>query len=238
MMDPDAQGPPAASLVVRRGRPPSRTAHRAILDAAREQLERADLQHLNLEQVAHAAGVGKGTIYRHWPTREALALEVLVDAVGELATPRERDDTRAELIALVRGAIRALTETALGHVLRALLSELALQPELAAPFHTRVVQLRRREVAAILQRGIARGDIRPDPDLDVATELLLGPIYYRVLFGGGFPPTFAAGIVDGFLQGYAARDGLAPGEEVGRAPGRCTIEKASHGGAGDRESEP
>src|SRR5437899_4536848 len=101
----------AAPIGGRRGRPPSAHAHRAILDAARELLSEHDLAHLNLEQVAARAGVGKATIYRHWPTREALALELLLDMVGEMVPVRDRGDTRAELVAMLEGTLRVLTQS-------------------------------------------------------------------------------------------------------------------------------
>src|SRR5687768_5687648 len=115
--------PGAGSTHSRRGRPPSAQAHRAILDATRELLSEHDLPHLNLEQVAARAGVGKATIYRHWPTREALAVDLLLEMAGEITPVRDRHDTRAELIAVVEGTVRALTQSPLGHVLEALFSE-------------------------------------------------------------------------------------------------------------------
>src|SRR5688500_731826 len=100
------QAIPWAESEARRGRPPSASAHRAILDATRALLAESDFAHLNLEQVAARAGVGKATIYRHWPTREALALELLLEMAGDLRAVRDRGDTRAELVAIVDGTMR------------------------------------------------------------------------------------------------------------------------------------
>jgi AcrR family transcriptional regulator len=191
------------------GRPPSAAAHRAILDAARELLAERDLAHLNLEQVAARAGVGKATIYRHWPTREALALELLLAMVGEMVPARDRGDTRAELVAMVEGTLRVLTREPLGRVMQGLFSELALNPAIAEPFREVVVRARRAAVAEVMARGIRRGHVRPDADVDLATEFLIGPIYYRLLFGGRFPPDFAARVVAALLAGYAPRAAAA-----------------------------
>jgi AcrR family transcriptional regulator len=189
----------------RRGRRPSARAHRAILDATRELLLERDLAHLNLEQVATRAGVGKATIYRHWPTREALALEVLLEMTGEMVPARDRHDTRAELVAMLEGTLRVLAHSSLGRVMQGLFSDLALDSALAEPFRAAVVRARRAGVAEVLRRGIHRGDIRADADVDLATELLIGPVYYRLLFGGAFPADFAERVVSAFLSGYAAR---------------------------------
>ena len=189
----------------RRGRPRSKSAHRAILDAARELLTEQDLVHLNLEQIAAQAGVGKGTIYRHWRTREALALELLLELAGEIRPVRDRGDVRAELIAMVEGTVRVLTRTPLGRVMEHLFSELALNPALSDPFRAAIVQARRAAVAAVMSRGIERNQIRSDADLDLATELLMGPIYYRLLFGGEFSPDFSTRLVDVVLTGLGRR---------------------------------
>jgi AcrR family transcriptional regulator len=187
---------------VRRGRPPSAFAHRAILDAARALLAESDLAHLNLELVAARAHVGKATIYRHFPSRDLLALELLLEMASDVHSSRDRGDTRAELVAIVDGTRRALTSSPLGRVMQGLLSELAVNPSISQPFRSVVVRARRAAVAEVLARGIRRGEIRAAADLDLATELLIGPVYYRLLFGGGFEPDFASRVVDALLQGY------------------------------------
>jgi AcrR family transcriptional regulator len=198
------QGAAEVTRLRGRGRPPSAAAHRAVLDATRELLCRDDLAHLNLEQVAEQAGVSKATIYRHWRTREALALEVLSQLTGHL-TVRDRGDTRSELVAMVEGTLRILTGTQLGTVMQGLFSELARSPAIGGPFRETVVGARRAAVAEVFRRGIQRRQIRADADIDLATELLIGPIYYRLLFGGPFPPDFASRVVDAVLTGFSPR---------------------------------
>ncbi len=72
----------------RKGRPRSDRAHRAILDAARELLIEEGFSGLRLEHVAARAGVGKATIYRHWGSRQELALELLVELAGPTSRSR------------------------------------------------------------------------------------------------------------------------------------------------------
>ena len=101
--------------------------------------------------------------------------------------------------------MRALNETDFGPVIRALLSEIAGDPELGDPFRDTVVAARRVEVARVIQRGIRRGDLRPDLDPGVATEMLVGPIYFRLMFGGELDAAFAERIVDEIMQGWSMR---------------------------------
>ena len=112
-------------------------------------------------------------------------------------------DTREELLAAVVNPMRAVTDTAFGPVIRSLLSQIATNPTLGDPFRASVVQARRNEIAKVIKRGIRRGDIRSDADATVATELLVGPVYFRVMFGGALDLGFADRIVDAFLHGYA-----------------------------------
>lgn len=160
---------------------------------------------VRMEHVATRAGVGKATIYRYWPSKQALAHEVLLDLTSPYIAVPDVGDTRAELLATVLGPMRALTETDFGPVIRALLSEIARDPKLGDPFRASVVRARREEVARVLARGVRRGDLRPDVHPDVATELLVGPVYFRLMFGGELDGAFAERIVDEVLQGWSLR---------------------------------
>jgi AcrR family transcriptional regulator len=189
----------------RRGRPRSAKAHRANQEAARDLIVAEGFAGLRLEHVAARAGVGKATVYRHFASKEALALELLMELAAPHIAVEELGDTRAELLASVTKPMRAVTESPFGPVVRALLSEIAINPALGDPFRRSVVQARRAEIARIVRRGVERGDLRPEADEGPATELLVGPVYFRLMFGGELDDAFAARVVDAVLEGYAAR---------------------------------
>jgi hypothetical protein len=69
-------------------------------------------------------------------------------------------------------------------ILRGLISELAIDRELARGFREQVLARRIAAVRGLLWRGIERGELRPDLDTELAVDLLLGPIYYRLLMSG------------------------------------------------------
>lgn len=188
--------------VPRRGRPRSNRAHRAILDATQALLVEDGFSGLRLEHVATRAGVGKATIYRRWGSREELVLELLIELAGPHIPVAETGDTREELLAAVLNPLRALTETSFGPVIRSMLSEITVDPRLGDRFRQTVIEARRSEVAKIMARGIARGDLRPEADVDIATELLVGPVYFRLMFGGDLDSRFAERVVTAFLAGY------------------------------------
>ena len=154
--------------------------------------------------MATRAGVGKATIYRRWSSKEDLALELLLELAAPHLAVVETGDTRDELVAAVRNVVRALTETPFGPVIRALLSQIAINPALGDPFRATVVQARRDEIAGVIARGVARGDLRPDADAELATELLVGPAYFRLMFGGEIGEELADEVVDTVLNGFRA----------------------------------
>jgi len=159
---------------------------------------------LRLEDVAARAGCGKATIYRNWRSKEALAIEVLDELTRDALPIADVGDTRREMLAAIEQPIRALTMTPFGPVISGLLSEIASNPMLGEPFRAGVVRTRREQIGGVIERGIARGDLRADVDRELATELLVGPVYFRLLFGGAeYPPDFAERVVDELLRGYA-----------------------------------
>jgi hypothetical protein len=109
------------------------------------------------------------------------------------------------MLAAVMNPIRAITETNFGPVIRALLSQIAGNPKLGDPFRETVVQTRREEVAKMVARGIERGDICADADAQIATELLVGPVYFRLIFGGELNEEFAHKIVENVMRGYGSK---------------------------------
>jgi AcrR family transcriptional regulator len=187
-----------------RGRPRSGATHRRILEATRELLTEVSFGDLRIEHVAARAGVGKATIYRRWASKEELALELLTWLASPHIAIEATGNTREEMLAAVVNPMLAVTETPFGTVIRSLLSQIATNPALGDRFRATVVAARRDEVARVISRGIARGDLRPDADPDIATEVLVGPVYFRLLFGGELTLAFAYRVVDEVMRGYAA----------------------------------
>lgn len=201
---------PAPAVPVRRaGRPRSQDAHQRILAAARDLLAVEGYADLRLEHVAARAGVGKATIYRRWRSKEDLVAELLADLAQPTIQVPDLGDTREELLAAVLTPMHALTDTDYGPVITALLSQITLNPAVGDPFRASVVRARRDEIARIVARGVDRGDLRPDTDAAVATEMLVGPVYYRLMFGGELTEEFAEQVVDTLMWGYAEPSSLS-----------------------------
>src|SRR5215208_1553038 len=197
--EPVASAAPAGS---RRGRPRSEAADRAILDAARELLIAEGFTRLRLEHVAARAGVGKATIYRRWPSKEALTLDLVLGLADPHLDIADVGDTRQEFLSATRNPLVAITGSSWGPVVKAMLSQIAGNPAIGDPFRASVVARRRAEVGRVVERGIARGDLRPDADVSIATELLVGPVYFRLVFGGELDEAFARRIADTVFHAF------------------------------------
>ena len=194
----------AAAAARRRGRPRSSETEQAILQATRELLVEAGVQGLTVEKVAARAGVAKTTIYRRWRDKDELALAVVLDMVEQVVQLPELGDTRKELLAFVNAAVEVLGSTLMGRVMQGLVSDLATDAELAHAFRERVVSVRDAEVERLVERGVRRGDLRADTDPMTAHDLLIGPVYYRLLLTGQpLDRAFAKRTVDAVLRAFA-----------------------------------
>jgi AcrR family transcriptional regulator len=195
--------PMPLAVLARRGRPRSESAHRAILEAFRELLLEDGFARLRLEHVAARAGVSKATIYRRWSSKEELAIELLQELASSHVPVAETGDSRRDLVAVTQGLIERLTTSSYGPVIRALLCEIAATPAVGDRFRASVIEARREEIRGIVERGVARGDLRPSTDPELATELLVGPVCLRLVLGEALTAEFGAEVVGALLTGYA-----------------------------------
>jgi AcrR family transcriptional regulator len=182
--------------------------NRAILGATRELLlEEGGVGALTVEAVAARSGVAKTTIYRRWRDKWELALDaVMLDMLPRFRNPVDVGDTRKELLTFVNSVTRLLAAQPYGLAMQGLVSQIATTPELARVYREHAVEARRAQLAPVIERGIARGDLRPDTDVRLVHELLVGPIFYRLFFSGG-PINRKLGprLVDNVLEGFAPR---------------------------------
>jgi AcrR family transcriptional regulator len=181
---------------------------RAILDATRELLaEDGSVRSLTVEAVAARSGVAKTTIYRRWRDKWELALDaVMIDLIPRFANPVDVGDTRKELLTFVNSVVKTLASRPYGPAMQGLVSEIATQPELARIYREQVVEPRISQLRPVIERGITRGDLGPDTDLRLVHELLVGPIFYRLLLSGApLDRNLGPRIVDAILEGFAPR---------------------------------
>ncbi|MFB6835970.1 TetR/AcrR family transcriptional regulator C-terminal ligand-binding domain-containing protein [Streptomyces sp. NPDC056361] len=212
----DGSGTPAAHAAseagrepapARRGRPRSEAVEQAIFDAAAGLLdEGVPLADLSVERIARTAGVGKATIYRRWAGKE----ELFVDLVRSVEPPDPvlpgtsvRDDLVALLESLRQRGLAKRSSAVLHHVF----SQMQGYPKLWDAYHHTVIEPRRRIGLDAVRRGMERGEIRADLDVEFVNDLLTGPLLLRTVIrpGATLEPGLAERVVDAVMEGLRPR---------------------------------
>ncbi|GAA4831730.1 TetR/AcrR family transcriptional regulator [Kitasatospora terrestris] len=192
--------PPAPNPELRNQR-----SHRAILDAALELTTRDGYTKVTVEAIAQAAGVGKQTIYRWWPSKAAVVLEALNDLTGPAGRVPDTGDVAAD-ITVAAQAVTHMLGTDLGTVWRGLVADAQGDPRLAEDLRESFFEPRIARWQERLDTAVRAGQLRTDVPTRTIVELLFGPIYYRLLLGTDrLDPENTAARVDYLLNGVGQR---------------------------------
>jgi len=164
------------------GRPRSAEADEAILASALRLLARHGYDRTSIDAVATDAGVARATVYRRYPTK--------ADLVGAALGCLKRQSAEDPPGEARRYLVQALTEMrdsihehdGLG-ILGALLANRREHPEMLDTFRARVIAPCRERTLAALRGGRERGEIRPDADLELAGDMMVGAFFAQELAG-------------------------------------------------------
>ena len=179
----------------RRGRPRSAEVDEAVLAATVELAGEVGVSRLSMDDVAVRAKVSKATIYRRWASKEALVLDALRNAmvpIEEMDTGSLRGDLEHYFGELVTRFHSGKMRDVLPHLIGVATHDANLRCSLDDYMQTRRVPLR-----VILERGVARGELPSDSELDVLIDVLIGPFTYRKLFThAAIDEAFAGKVLD------------------------------------------
>lgn len=163
-----------------RGRPRDPETREKILKAAYDLLIEVGFMDLTIEGIAAKAGVGKPTIYRRWKCKASLAMDAFLEIVTpEIAFPNTgsaKEDFREQMYKLVK-----LMNSPRGEVLANVIGCGQANQDLITAFQQSWLLPRREDAQRILQRGIERGDLRQEVEIEVAIDALYSPFFYRLL---------------------------------------------------------
>jgi AcrR family transcriptional regulator len=193
----------------RPGRPRSAQADRAILQATLELFAELGYEGMGIEGVAARAGVGKTTIYRRWPSKDALLIAALGHIQSEVPV-LDSGNLRADLVAMATNALAFFTSGGVnfGTILIRAMGEANTNPAVFAALSETVLRPRMALFARRIQRAVAEGDLRDDIDLRLFIEILAGPIFFHTSFTDRLlpqTPDYAERLIDTLLQGLAPR---------------------------------
>jgi AcrR family transcriptional regulator len=185
------------------GRPRDPRADRAILSAALELIAEHGVPDLSMDTVARRAGVGKAAIYRRYRSKDELIAAAVAALVSEIEIP-DSGSTYDDLLGLMRDAVHVYSSSVAASAMPSLVAAMSRDRELAHAIREGFLAGRRAALRAVLKRGIERGDLRPDLDLELALDVLGGPLFYRLLItGGAIDEQLAAGVAQLIVRGFA-----------------------------------
>jgi AcrR family transcriptional regulator len=159
-----------------------------------------------MERVRERAGVGKATLYRRYGSKEELARAAIANLNSDIPMPRDTGSIAGDFAATAQVFLAGAARTGALVLMPRLLSEVAGDPDMHALFSEHLVEPRRRVVRGIVERAKARGEVRPDVDTELAIDLMVGPMIYRLIVAGGDPAALGK---PGEVIG-AVLDGLRP----------------------------
>ncbi len=158
----------------------------AILEAAFDELTEVGYTAFTVEGVAARARTGKASIYRRWPTKQELVMDALE---RRLPTPEqcgvvvEIADSMTTVQALreVAEAITSVITSPAGDAMRSIKCEAMADPELARLVDERFQAPRRQFLISLLQRGVERGEVRPQAATQLVADVLPAVLTHRVI---------------------------------------------------------
>lgn len=171
---------------------------RIILEAVLEELGAVGYGALTIEAVAARAGVGKSTIYRHWPGK----LELVEDAFRTLKAPVTVSETgtlREKVVGLIEQIACLAQQSTYSSCMPALIEAAEHDPQVR-DFHYRFSGERRAVLVGLLRDAAQTGELPPDTDPELLADALVGPILLRrLMLAQPVGPAIAPELVDQLL---------------------------------------
>lgn len=157
---------------------------------------------LTMERVALESGVAKTTLYRRWPTKASLCMELYLDVSARELKDPDTGDVARDLTRIAETVVHLQTRTVAGPAFIGLIAEAQINPETRAAFLAEFAERRRSITTLVLRRAIARGQLRPDTNVDLVIDALGGAFTFRLLQGHApINRRFTEGLIDLVLYG-------------------------------------
>jgi AcrR family transcriptional regulator len=166
------------------GRPRSAEADQAIQQAALELFAEQGFEAMSIEGVAARAGVGKTTIYRRWDSKADLVMDAMSAQITPIVDP-DLGSVREDLVHLMTFFHETGHSSKMGHAFPRMVAEMSEGSALGHLYKQRVLEARRQALRSLFQRGIDRGELPANADIDLGVELIMGPVMMRRLISKG-----------------------------------------------------
>lgn len=205
----------------------SERSRRAVLDAAAKLLSERGYADITIDGIAAAAKVGKTTIYRWWPTKASIFMELYAELASKVTPPADSGSVVTDLALLLKGTFKLYRETAAGFALSGIVAEAQSNAIVSRIVRNDFAPSRRQIVTTLLERGVARGEIAADVDIELVSEIVAGATWYCVLVGSApLTDKHASRLAERIFAGVTPRS--ARGESVVSNP-LLVVRRAARG---------
>jgi len=192
-------------------RGPSERVRAAVLSATRDLIDEAGFSRFSMDALALKAGVSKATVYRWWNNRADVAMDALFEAAGPGEWQLHDGSALENLVNHVHIGAGFLSGPH-GRTLAGVVGDAQHDPRLAEALRERFLIKRRQLTIVLIRQAVTDGDLRPDTDPELLVDLLIGPMYYRLLLGHApVSDALADDVADAVLRAY--RTPGAPGPD-------------------------
>jgi AcrR family transcriptional regulator len=179
------------------GRPADREITARILEVTVSLVAERGCAALTMDEVARRARVPKSTIYRRWSSKGALLVDAYVSVASLYQQVIDTGSLRRDLESAQTEDFAAMRDTRVARLAMAILAECQSNRELAVLIGKKILVGRRQQRKEMLLRGTVRGEVAPTANLEVALDMELGAMWYRIVCGfipvdPGYPLRLAA----------------------------------------------
>ena len=181
---------------------PREKTRQQVLSAAERILRRDGYARLTMERVASESGAAKTTVYRRWPSKAALCMDLYLDVAGRELHDPDTGRIESDLKDIANTVVRLQTRTVAGPAFVGLIAEAQVNPATRDAFLAEFADRRRAVTRRVLRRAIARGELRRDTNVDLVIDALGGAVTFRLLQGHApLTPKFIDALVTLLLKG-------------------------------------
>jgi AcrR family transcriptional regulator len=152
----------------------------ALRRALLEELAAVGYGRLSIEAVARRAGVAKTAVYRRWHSKLDMVLEVVAEVAGQKLSLPDTGGLRTDLELVLRILAQALRHPLASQIIPDLLAEAGRDPQIAATLQQSLRVAQKDVGVRLVDRAIERGELPADTDPDLAVDLVVGPLYWRL----------------------------------------------------------
>lgn len=176
-------------------RPLSQASHQAIIDAFVKLMKTRPIENITTEAIARAAGSSKSTLYSHWADKEALLIEVVAQIVAALPAADSGDFPR-DTATVLRNMFVPHKRDRYGQIWPNIFSYAITHPKFCRAINrTLIERAPKHTLVGILRSAVAAGSLRRDLDLNLALDLLAGPLMHRRFLHGAVPQALPETVV-------------------------------------------